>query len=74
MRFMRLGSPRREIVGAYQGRFLFLDSGGASVSTTDKLNSGRFVALARTSDGRLMVPSYVPQPASPPPEPTPAAK
>lgn len=66
MRFIRLGSPRREIIGAYQGRFLFLDAGGASVSTTGRIDGGRFVALARAADGRLMVPSYIPQPEDQP--------
>jgi hypothetical protein len=60
VRFMRMGSQRRDFVGSYQGQFLFLDSGGLSVAQS--LNGGRFNAFARLSDGRLAVPSYIKQP------------
>jgi hypothetical protein len=75
LRFIMLGSPNREITGAYNGQFLFLDPGGVSVGQS--LNGGRFVALARTGDGRLVVPSYMPQPGQEPPtvaETAPAAE
>ena len=61
LRFQNLGQTDKEVVGAYNGKFLFLDRAG--VRTANSLNGGRFFALARTADGRLAVPSYIPQPA-----------
>jgi hypothetical protein len=57
IRFLRMGGTRHEIVGAYQGKFLFVDPGGVSIA--DRLDGGRFQALTRTGDGRLAVPGYV---------------
>jgi hypothetical protein len=57
MRFLRLGGTRHEITGAYQGRFLWVNPGGVSIST--RLDGGRFQALTRTADGRLAIPGYV---------------
>lgn len=54
VRFMRMGGTRREVVGAYGDRFLFVDSAG--VSLAQNLDGGRFVALRRTGDGRLAIP------------------
>jgi len=57
LRFLRLGGSRREIVGAYQGRFIFIDRAGVSFSQT--LEGSRFMALARTGDGRLAIPGAI---------------
>jgi hypothetical protein len=57
--FVALGSRRTEIVGAYQGRFIFIDRRGIFSSKT--LNGNRYLALVRTGDGRLAVPGAMPQ-------------
>lgn len=54
VRFMRMGGTRREVVGAYGDRYLFVDSAGVWLS--QKLDGGRFIALRRTGDGRLAIP------------------
>jgi hypothetical protein len=56
-RFLRMGGTRREIVGAYQGRFIFIDRAGVSFGQT--LEGSRFMALARTGDGRLAIPGAI---------------
>lgn len=61
-RFMRLGSPNHEITGAYGGKFLFLDQNGMRVTMAAGYDSPRFQAFSRGSDGRLSIPSYIPQP------------
>jgi hypothetical protein len=58
-RFLGLGSGQQDIVGAYQGNFLFLGSTGVFTSTS--LDGGRYPALVRTNDGRLVIPSAVAQ-------------
>jgi hypothetical protein len=58
-RFLGLGGGQQDIVGAYQGSFLFLGSTGVFTSTS--LNGGRWPALVRTDDGRLAIPSAVAQ-------------
>lgn len=55
--FLRLGGNRREIMGAYNGQFIFIDATGISVSRT--LDGGRFFSMARTGDGRLAVPGAI---------------
>lgn len=52
--FLGLGSNRADIVGAYQGRFIFLERSG--IKTGKTLNGNRYMALVRTGDGRLVVP------------------
>lgn len=59
IRFLRLGGDQREIMGAYQGSFLFLQKEGIFTSPT--LKSGRYLALVRTGDGRLAIPGAVAQ-------------
>ncbi len=67
-RFLNLGGTRTELVGAYQGSFLFLDSSGARRAQT--LNGTRYFMMARTGDGRLAVPGAIEQrPAAPTPAP-----
>jgi hypothetical protein len=58
-RFLGLGGSQEEIIGAYQGSFLFL--GRTGVFTSTSLEGARWPALVRTSDGRLAIPSAVAQ-------------
>ena len=58
-RFLGLGGTQSDIVGAYQGNFLFLGRTGVFTGTT--LEGARWPALVRTQDGRLAVPSSVSQ-------------
>jgi hypothetical protein len=58
-RFLALGGTQSDVVGAYQGSFLFLGRTGVFTGTT--LDGARWPALVRTQDGRLAVPSAVPQ-------------
>lgn len=58
VRFLRVGGSREEIIGAYQGRFIFVDRRG--VYTGSKLEGGvRYATLARTGDGRLAIPGAI---------------
>ncbi len=66
IRFLRMGGSRREVIGAYQGKFLFIDSAGVSVA--DSLTSGRFFAFTRAPDGTLALPNLVNQPGTDGPE------
>lgn len=78
LRFLRLGGTRREVVGSYQGQFIFIDRAGVWISKS--LEGSRFILLARTGDGRLAIPSVIQRAidgtpiavAAPPPEPVPA--
>ena len=54
---MSLGTQSREMLGAYQGNFLFLDARGVSVAAD--MNKARYVALVRTGDGRLAIPGAI---------------
>jgi hypothetical protein len=58
-RFLGLGGTQQDLVGAYQGSFLFLGRTGVFVGQS--LDGARWPALVRTQDGRLAVPSSVPQ-------------
>lgn len=57
LRFLRLGGDRREIIGAYQGQFIFIDRSGVAFGKS--LTGSRFTALARTGDGRLAIPGAI---------------
>lgn len=57
LNFLRLGGSNRDVVGAYQGRFIFVDRRGISFS--QRIDGPRFFALARTGDGRLAVPGAI---------------
>jgi hypothetical protein len=57
LRFLRMGG-REEIMGAYQGSYLFLQREGIFRSQT--LNGNRYVMLVRTGDGRLAIPGAMP--------------
>jgi hypothetical protein len=56
-RFLGLGGSRHEIMGTYNGRFLFLGPGGVQMS--DSIDGMRFPFLVRTDDGRLEAPGTV---------------
>ena len=58
-RFLALGGNQEDLIGAYQGSFLFLGRTGVFTSTT--LDGARWPALVRTNDGRLAIPSAVAQ-------------
>lgn len=57
LRFLRLGGSNREVIGAYNGQFLFIDRRGVFFGKT--LEGSRFFALARTGDGRLAMPGAI---------------
>jgi len=58
LRFIRLGSPNREMTGSYQGKFIFLQKEGIYLG--DTYEGPRFMSLVRTGDGRLAVPGALP--------------
>jgi hypothetical protein len=58
IRFVRLGSPNRELTGAYQGKFIFVQKEGIYLG--DTYEGARFMSLVRTGDGRLAVPGAMP--------------
>lgn len=57
LRFLRLGGNTRDMIGAYQGKFIFIDRGGVKFGKT--LTGQRFFALARTGEGRLAIPGAI---------------
>ncbi|WP_041373330.1 hypothetical protein [Phenylobacterium zucineum] len=59
VKFLTLGGSQRELVGAYQSNFLFIDPYGIHTSTS--LEGPRYTALVRTGDGRLAIPGAMPQ-------------
>ena len=59
MNFLRMGGSRREVTGAYQGKFIFID--GSGVAYADGLKSGRFYAFTR-KNGQLQLPNVANQP------------
>jgi len=59
IKFLRLGGSNRDLVGAYQGNFLFLQREG--VFTASALEAHPYLALVRTGDGRLAIPGAVAQ-------------
>jgi hypothetical protein len=57
LKFRRMGAGRTELTGAYQGRYLFVNAAG--VSFAQSLEGGRFQALTRLPDGRLVIPGAI---------------
>jgi hypothetical protein len=57
LRFAAMGGPQ-EIMGAYQGQYLYLLKEGIFTSQTQK--GDRYLALVRTGDGRLARPGVMP--------------
>jgi len=60
IKFLRMGGNQQEIMGAYQGNFIFLQKEG--IFTGPSLQSAHYLALVRTGDGRLAIPGAMPQP------------
>ena len=60
----RMGQNRDEVIGGYQGSFIWLEREGVFISQS--LNGGRFLALVRSGDGRLVIPGAVEQPPAVP--------
>lgn len=58
LRFLSLGGNQRELMGAYQGNFIFVRLTGIYFSQT--LDGHAYPALVRTGDGRLAVPGAMP--------------
>ncbi|WP_333586395.1 hypothetical protein [Phenylobacterium sp.] len=56
--FLQMGGSTRVLVGAYQGNFIFVQPEG--IYTAPSLEQNRYLALVRTGDGRLAVPSAMP--------------
>jgi len=54
IRFLSLGGSQREVAGAYNGSFLFLDNTG--VFTANNFDGVRYPFLVRTEDGHLVPP------------------
>lgn len=61
VRFLRMGGSNRDIVGAYQGNFIFIRREG--VFTAADLEGHPYLALVRTGDGRLAIPGAMPMEA-----------
>jgi len=59
IRFLNMGGSQRQLVGAYQGNFIFLERNG--IFTAPSLEAHRYLALVRTGDGRLAIPGAMPQ-------------
>lgn len=57
LRFLRQGGSRQEVIGAYHGQYIFIDREGVWIGKS--LEGSRFIALARTGDGRLAVPGAI---------------
>jgi hypothetical protein len=60
-KFRNLGGGAEEIVGAYQGRFLFIRRAG--VYTASSLEGNQYLVMVRTGDGRLAIPGAMRQAA-----------
>ena len=58
LRFSALGSNPEQMIGAYQGQFLFLQSEG--IFTAENLDGAHYPFLVRTGDGRLVKPGMMP--------------
>ena len=69
MRFRGMGLTQEEMVGAYQGQFLFLRSSGVWVGPS--LEARPYLALVRTGDGRLATIGAVRRPPGVPAAPGP---
>ncbi|CAN7406829.1 hypothetical protein [Brevundimonas sp. LjRoot202] len=77
LRFLRQGGSRQEVTGAYHGQYIFIDREGVWIGKS--LEGSRFIAMARTGDGRLAVPGAIardetgrPIGVAAPPEPSPS--
>ena len=57
IKFLRMGGSNNDLIGAYQGQFIFIDRQGVKMSKS--LTGPRFFALTRTGDGRLAIPGAI---------------
>jgi hypothetical protein len=58
LRFMGLGSMQDNVVGAFQGQFLFASPQGVYTAPTFK--GYRYLLMVHSGDGRLVTPSSMP--------------
>ncbi|HEY5410191.1 MAG TPA: hypothetical protein VIJ94_05625 [Caulobacteraceae bacterium] len=58
LRFSALGSGSDQMIGAYQGQFLFLQPEG--IFTAENLDGAHYLLLVRSPDGRLVKPGVLP--------------
>ncbi|UDF04655.1 hypothetical protein [Asticcacaulis sp. AND118] len=54
IKFLSMGSPRKEIVGVYNGTFLWSDGRGVKIGQS--YEGARIPLLTKAPDGRLVVP------------------
>ena len=58
LRFSALGAGGDQMIGAYQGQFLFLQPEG--IFTAENLDGAHYLLLVRSPDGRLVKPGVLP--------------
>jgi hypothetical protein len=58
IRFAALGSSTDQMIGAYQGQFLFLQPEG--IFTGQNLDGAHYLLLVRGPDGKLVKPGVLP--------------
>ena len=58
LRFAALGAGSDQMIGAYQGQFLFLQPDG--IFTGENLDGGHYPFLVRGPDGKLVKPGVLP--------------
>jgi hypothetical protein len=59
IRFLSMGGSNQELVGAFQGNFIFLERRG--IFTAPSLEEHRYLALVRAPGGQLVIPGAMPQ-------------
>ena len=59
LRFLGLGGTQQDVIGAYQGQFLFV--GAQGVYTAPQLSGYRYLLLVHSGDGRLVSPAAMPR-------------
>jgi hypothetical protein len=57
--FLRMGGSARELMGAYQSNFLYVQRQG--IFTATSLEGNRYLVLVRSGDGRLVMPGAMPR-------------
>ncbi len=58
IRFSALGSNPEQMIGAYQGQFLFLQPEG--IFTAENLDGAHYLLLVRSGGGKLVKPGVLP--------------
>lgn len=59
LKFLRIGGAMQEIMGVYNGQYLFIQKEG--VFESNKLDGSRYLLLVRTGDGRLAMVGAMPR-------------